>query len=117
MGFEPTHAAVTARNLHPLATVTTKLVEKAGFEPATRCLQSSRSPTELHPRESGFAQRCVFPARHLVPLTLMISRRPGRSVARNGGGCWIRTSVLLRPDLQSGTFNHSVKPPILVRDG
>ncbi len=29
------------------------LVEMTGFEPATPCLQSRRSPTELHPPAGG----------------------------------------------------------------
>jgi hypothetical protein len=117
MGFEPTHTAVTARGLNRLATATTYLVEKVGIEPTTYCLQSSRSPTELHPHEIDIGQRCVFTAQHLVPLALMTCRRPGRSVAQIGGGCWIRTSVQLRADLQSATFGLSVKPPKMVRDG
>lgn len=47
----------------------------------------------------------------------MTRRRPGGSVARSGGRCWIRTSVQLRADLQSATFGLSVKRPKVVRDG
>ena len=48
---------------------------------------------------------------NVLPLTPKISALPDELNGEYGGRCWIRTSVQLRPDLQSGTIGLSVKRP------
>lgn len=97
-----------------------KLVEVTGFEPATRCLQGNRSPTELHPRVSrktalvGRSSLLLYPARLLVFASMVLAPWAGSLpapwrlvnyslVTCTREGC-VALSILLGPPSLSATY-------------
>ena len=59
------------------------VVEVNGFEPMTSCVQSRRSPTELHPR-----LRCPLLAIHYLAI-LHCEAKANNKQRKNGGPKWI----------------------------